>query len=181
MGKYAKGWAELRAAARRRTRWQKIVAAIVITAYAAAVGYLLFLLAACATSAPLAEKQPLVELSQPATLVSVVQVAQMGFDCTEQSSLLKRVLRDSFVTQGLPAPRIVDVRPLSGSSLCGLSQGEGDELGTPEPGARNLARATVSLYWSDITYSNLRKAQAVLAAMRPLAAAPKTARTPAAK
>lgn len=108
------------------------------------------------------------EAADQATLRGLVQVAQMGRDCTKQDRLLKRIISDMFVSADVPAPDQIEVRPLSGSSLCGISQGEADELGTPIPGARNIARAEVKLYWSLLYESQLRRAQRALALMAPL-------------
>lgn len=102
------------------------------------------------------------------TLKGVVKVAQMGLDCEKQEELLKRILSDVFVEQGLPAPDKIELQPLSGSSLCGIAQGMGDELGTPELGARNTAKAEVMLYWSAIFESELNLAAKLLASLSPL-------------
>ncbi len=139
----------------------------------------IFGFAGCASSR-IALADPLAEVGSHETLRGLVQIAQMGEDCTEQSKALKRILRDTFVAQGIPAPSIVEVRTLSGSSFCGFSQGTASEVGMLDLGARNTARAEVSLYWSDIKYSELQKAHSILMAMRPIpAAAPKVARVPA--
>jgi len=98
----------------------------------------------------------------------VVKVSQMGMSCLNQDKLLKRIISDMFVGQGLPAPDKIDLRPLPGSALCGLAQGMGDELGTPELGARNAAKAEVTLYWSAILGSEVKNAAKLLASLSPL-------------
>lgn len=102
------------------------------------------------------------------TLRGVVKVAQMGLDCEKQEDLLKRVISDMFVEQGLPSPDKIELRPLSGSSLCGIAQGMADPIGTPELGARDMAKAEVLLYWSGITESELKDAAKLLASLSPL-------------
>lgn len=109
-----------------------------------------------------------IEAKMPAAVSTTVRVAQMGLDCVKQDNLLKRILRDTLVAQRSPAPDKIELRPLSGSSLCGIAQGMANEFGTPELGGRNLAIAEVSVYWGAITYSELQRAHAVLAAMRPI-------------
>lgn len=165
--KYEQGWRQARVQLKSGRRWRlvKTVAAIVLAIVFA--GAMVVGLAGCATQ-PIAVKAPVVQVADHQTISGLVRVAQMGADCSSEQEALKRVLADVFVGQGLPRPSIVDVRPLAGSSYCGFAQGMADPIGTPELGARNTAVAEVTAYWSAIGYTDLRKAQAVLTAMRPL-------------
>lgn len=136
----------------------------------------MFLLALMGCAGRLAVESPLVGVRTQETIHGMVQVAQMNADCDEQEAFLKRVISDAMVQQGAPSPDKLDIRPLSGSSLCGWVQGTAQEVIMLELGARNRAQAEVMAYWSGITHSELQKAHAVLTAMRPIpAAVPKTA------
>jgi hypothetical protein len=127
---------------------------------------LLALCGGCATIPTATTSGSPAELGQPITISGLVQVGQMGMECTSQDRALKRILRDVLTSQGAPAPQKIAVKALPGASLCGLAQGMSNELGTPELGARYMARAEVSLYWSDITERDLRMAQKAFALLR---------------
>ncbi len=168
MARYNQGF-QAQTAVARREMWEngQIWCLVVLAIF---VGIVLFSAAGCATT-HVAVKGELVEIRSQETLRGLVRVAQMNADCDEQEAFMKRVLSDAFVAQGLSAPDAIEVKPLSGSSLCGMAQGVADPIGTPELGARDLAVAEATLYWSAIGYADLRKAQAVLSAMRPVSAA----------
>lgn len=121
----------------------------------------------CATTAPLATKTASVGGHQ--TIHGLVRVGQMGVECEEQDALLKRVISDAIVSAGAPAPDKLGIRPLAGSSLCGVEQGVADPIGTPELGARYLAVAEVTAYWSSIGYAELQQAHAALRSLAPVA------------
>jgi hypothetical protein len=120
----------------------------------------------CACAGTLAEKGPLVEIGQPITTSALVQIGQMGLDCNSQETSIILIVRDMIKQKGAPQPKHIEIKMLAGSSLCGLAQGAANELGTPELGARNLARAEITLYWSNITESELELAKQALDLMR---------------
>lgn len=124
-------------------------------------------LAGCATT-PI--KGSSAQVGDHQTISGLVRVAQMNVECDGQETLLKSVISDAMVSAGAPMPDKITIRALSGSSLCGVAQGMGDELGTPDLGARYLVVAEVVLYWSNIDHDELQKAYAVLTAMRPIPA-----------
>lgn len=180
MSRYTQGWQQVRDAMKRKEWWREyrrqsktrslkrlIVKALGLTLLAFITGAMLFGLMGCATSV-IVEKGPLVEIADKATLRGLVQVAQMGNDCTEQETLMKRAISDMFVGADVPAPDKIEIRALAGSSLCGLEQGMADPVGIPDPGARNVAKAEVALYWSLLYESQLRRANRVLTLMAPL-------------
>lgn len=177
--------AEKNAAKAKRERC--INALIDIGIIAVIVGMTLYAMFAtgCAV-VPLAEKSPLVELKQPVALSGLVQIAQMGTECktSSEEEEVQSIIRDFFSKQGALVPDMVELRLLSGSSLCGPAQGLAEPVKMPGLGAYNTARAEAKLYWKGgITESELDRAEQVfnLLRIKPIRHRPTVARHPANK
>lgn len=154
---------------RREELKDRLWRAAELAAFAAFIALFLFAMMGCAGR--LAVEKPLYQVRMHETIRGLVQVANMGADCEEQDAFMKRIISDALVTAGAPSPDKLDIRPLSGSSLCGPAQGVADPIGTPDYGAWGRARAEVAAYWSGITYAELQRAHTILMAMRPIPAA----------
>lgn len=166
--KYEQGWRQARVAvrqkvAKRREARQGLVGAMIGLALLAAGIGAIALLGGCA--GPLAVKGQLIGLTQPICMRDLIQVAQMGRDCSSDEQSLKAEIRGFFHGQGAPVPQSVELKPLSGSSYCGFSQGVADFVATPEYGARNTARAEATVCWN-ISKTDLARAEKAFALLR---------------
>ncbi|MBU4421676.1 hypothetical protein KKB41_01790 [Patescibacteria group bacterium] len=101
----------------------------------------------------------------PASISLNIRVAQMGLDCKSQARVMREATEEILASESLPKPRI-RLEALSGSSLCGYVQGMAELIANPQLGARGSAKAHLTVYWSSITYPELRRAQTVLERMR---------------
>lgn len=184
-GKYEQGWAEIHDENLRKTNilrrigswlWRPVrtraqlkqdlgkALCLLVLGF---IAYVLVLgLAGCAGR--IAVEQPLHEVSDHQTLRGLVAVSQMGSDCAKQEELIVQTVRQMFITDGLPAPTLVSVRPLSGSSLCGVRKWSAEEIGDPGTArAYSAAKAEVVAYWQAITFSELQRAEGVLKTLAP--------------
>ncbi|PIR67158.1 MAG: hypothetical protein COU51_00140 [Parcubacteria group bacterium CG10_big_fil_rev_8_21_14_0_10_36_14] len=172
--KYNQGWNENR---RRRTRNEfledmKFATKLLVLAhlwFLVALG--IFGCAGANNGSRLASELPLIvspasEIGMPASLSLNIHVMQMGLDCKSQVRVMREATEDILASESLPKPRTFRLEPLSGSSLCGLSQSVVEPIGNPQFGARQSAKAHLTVYWSSITYPELRRAQTVLERMR---------------
>ena len=118
-----------------------------------------------ATELPL-ETSKVSEVGMPASVSLNIRVAQMGLDCQSQTRVMRLAVEQMLEGEGIAKPSIFQLEPLAGSSLCGLAQGMAELVRMPELGARNKAKARLTIYWPAITEADLRRAHTALQRMR---------------
>jgi hypothetical protein len=106
--------------------------------------------------------------TREAAMRGLVRIGQMGGDCSNQASFVRNSLKELFWRDGLPEPAIVKLALLSGSSVCGFTQGTASEVTMLSLGARNIAVAEVELHWPALTEKELVRANTLFLSLRPL-------------